>query len=73
MSKLPGVTLDKNKKGEINKITLNLKRIDKDLEEAVDDLIDHLIVEQRKHEPTIPMEKVIRKLNRKHGLSRKEK
>ncbi len=71
MSRLAGVTLDKNKKGEIKKITLNLKRIDKDLEEAVDDLIDHLIVEQRKNEPTIPMEKVIRKLNRKHGISRK--
>ena len=73
MTRISGVTLDKNKKGEIEKITLTLKRLDKEMQEAVEDFLDHLIVEQRKNEATVTLDEVVKKLDRKHGISRKKK
>ncbi len=73
MTKISGVTLDKTKDGQIRKITLDLKRLDSELHEIVEDLLDHLIIEQRKTEPTVPFEDVVKKLDRKHGIRRKEK
>ncbi len=73
MAKISGVTLDKTKRGEIRKITLDLKRLDNELQEIVEDLLDHLIIEQRKNEPTVPFEEVVKKLDRKHGIRRKAK
>ena len=73
MGKIAGVTLDKTKSGEIRKITLDLKRLDNELQEIVEDLLDHLTIEQRKNEPTVPFEEVVKKLDRKHGIRRKSK
>lgn len=73
MARISGVTLDKTKSGEIRKITLDLKRLDNELQEIVEDLLDHLIIEQRKNEPTTPFEEVVKKIDRKHGIRRKAK
>jgi len=73
MARIAGVTFDKTKSGEIRKITLDLKRLDNELQEIVEDLLDHLIIEQRKNEPTIPFEEVVKKLDRKHGIRHKTK
>lgn len=73
MAKIAGVTLDKTKSGEIRKITLDLKKLDRELQEVVEDLLDHLVIEQRKNEPTLSFEDVVKRLDRKHGIRRKTK
>lgn len=67
MAHIAGIDLLKNSKGKPTKVVIDIKKHYSLLE----DIIDMLTVEQRKDEPVFPIEGLIEKLDKKHGIKRK--
>ena len=65
---LKGVTILKDSKGFPSKATFDLKK-----HEAIQDYLDHLLMEEAKKDEFIPYEEVQKELYLKHNITKKKK
>lgn len=66
MTHISGIDFLRNTKGKPTKVVIDIKKHYNLLE----DIIDMLTIEQRKDEATFPIEGLVAKLDKKHGIKR---
>ena len=67
MARIAGIKYHKTVTGKTTAVTINLKKWGAELE----DFLDKIEIKKYRNEPTLPLEKVIKKLDKKHGIKRK--
>jgi hypothetical protein len=63
-----GITYKRNATGKATSVTINLKKHGAEIE----DFLDKVEMDKHRNEPTKPLEKVIARLDKKHGIKRKQ-
>ncbi len=66
MGKVAGVKFERNSRGKATKITVDLSKWGEELQ----DFLDHIAVLQRKSDAVYSFDKVVKQLDKKHGVKR---
>lgn len=63
---LPGIKYNRTATGKATSVTINLKQHG----EALEDFLDSAEIARHRNEPAEPLEKVLTRLDKKHGIKR---
>jgi predicted P-loop ATPase/GTPase len=72
MARIAGLNYEIGARGQIRKVTFDLRKLNDNVSSHIEDIIDLLEIEALKNEATVPGEDVFKRLDRKHGIKTKE-
>ena len=68
MGKIAGITILRDAKGKASKVVFNIKKH----HSFIENYLDHLAIEKCRNEPSVPLQEVLDRLDKKHGIKRRK-
>jgi hypothetical protein len=68
MTRIAGLNYDTDAKGQIYKVTFDLRKIRSDKSSYIEDIIDLIEINALKEEETVSGQEVFNRLGKKHGI-----